>query len=80
MLAATLCEEPEGEAALDTIEGIYNESRSSYQMLAKLSGQNTMQEVLEIFATKFVQNLLGSNDSTDLDQVRIVDLSLDVLG
>jgi hypothetical protein len=77
MLGAQLAEEPEGEA-LDTIEGVYNESKSAYLMLAKMSGQNNMQEVLEIFATKLVQNLL-SVDSTEPESMRIIDLSLDVL-
>lgn len=38
MMGAQLCEEPEDENAIDTIEGIYNESRSAYRMLASLSG------------------------------------------
>lgn len=80
MLGAHLSEEPEGEAALDTIEGVYNETKSAYGTLAKLSGHQTMQEILEIFATKLVQNLLRSTDSSDRDQVQIVDLSLEVLG
>jgi hypothetical protein len=54
MLGAHLSEEPEGEAALDTIEGVYNETKSAYGTLAKLSGHQTMQEILEIFATKLV--------------------------
>ena len=69
MLGAHLSEEPEGEAALDTIEGVYNETKSAYGTLAKLSGHQTMQEILEIFATKLVQNLLRSTDSSDRDQV-----------
>lgn len=80
MLGAHLSEEQEGEAALDTIEGVYNETKSAYGTLAKLSGHQTMQEILEIFATKLVQNLLRSTDSSDRDQVQIVDLSLEVLG
>lgn len=54
MLGAHLCEEPEEEARLDTIDGVYNESKSAYSMLAKMSGQNSMMEVLEIFAQKLV--------------------------
>jgi hypothetical protein len=54
MLGAHLCEEPEDEARLDTIDGVYNESKSAYSMLAKMSGQNSMMEVLEIFAQKLV--------------------------
>jgi len=38
MLGAHLCEEPEDEARLDTIDGVYNESKSAYSMLAKMSG------------------------------------------
>lgn len=38
-----------------------------------------MQEVLEIFATKLVQNLLSSGESSDPENMRIIDLSLDVL-
>ena len=54
MLGAHLCEEPEEEARLDTIDGVYNESKSAYSMLAKMSGQNSMMEVLEIFAQTLV--------------------------
>jgi sugar phosphate permease len=66
MLGARLADEPEDEGVCD-IEGIHNESKSSYAMLAKLSGQQNMQEVLEIFAQKLVQNLLNSAsaDTTD---------------
>lgn len=38
-----------------------------------------MQEVLEIFAQKLVQNLMVSAESTDIEHIRLVDLSLDVL-
>ena len=38
MLGAHLCAEPEEESPLDTIEGVYNESKSAYSMLAKMSG------------------------------------------
>ena len=34
MLGAHLCEEPENESALDTIDGVYNESKNAYCMLA----------------------------------------------
>ena len=64
MLGSNLSSEPESEAALDTIEGVYNESKNAYQMISQLSGQNSMQEVLEIFAQKLVQNLMTSADST----------------
>jgi hypothetical protein len=64
MLGSHLSSEPESEAALDTIEGVYNESKNAYQMISQLSGQNSMQEVLEIFAQKLVQNLMTSADST----------------
>jgi hypothetical protein len=30
MLGSSLCTEPESEAALDTIEGVYNESKNAY--------------------------------------------------
>lgn len=38
MLGSHLCAEPESEAALDTIEGVYNESKNAYQMISQLSG------------------------------------------
>lgn len=79
MLGSHLGDEPEGEAVVDSIDGVYNESKSAYSMLAKLSGFSNMQEVLEIFATKLVQNLLTSNNTQDQEHIRIVDLSLDVL-
>ena len=48
-------------------------------MLAKMSGQQSMQEVLDIVAQKLVQNLMSSGESSDPEHIRIVDLSLDVL-
>lgn len=38
-----------------------------------------MQEVLEIFAQKLVQNLMTSANSTSEEHIRLVDLSLEVL-
>ena len=78
MLGARMAEEPEDEGVCD-IEGAYNESKSAYAMLAKMSGQSNMQEVLDIFAQKLVQNLLNSATSDTTDNRRLVDLSLDVL-
>jgi len=55
MLGAHLSSEPDDEAfPVDTLEGAYNESKSAYTMLAKLSGYQTMQEVVEIFTQKLV--------------------------
>ena len=55
MLGAHLSSEPEDEnLQVDSIEGAYNESKSAYAMLAKLSGQQSMQAILEIFTQKLV--------------------------
>jgi hypothetical protein len=63
MLGAHLSSEPDDESfPVDTLEGAYNESKSAYVMLARLSGQQSMQEVLEIFTQKLVQNLMSSAD------------------
>ena len=47
-------------------------------MLAKLSGQNNMEEILETFAQKIIQNLMTSAVSDKEEDKRIVDLSLEV--
>jgi len=49
-------------SALDSIDGVYNESKNAYAVLAQLSGYQSMQQILEIFATKIIGNLMGSVD------------------
>ena len=42
LLGSQLCDEPESESLVDSLENVYNESQKAYCMLAQLSGQNTM--------------------------------------
>ena len=54
LLGSNLSNEPEEDGALDTLDGVYNESKTAYHMLAQLSGQNNMEEILDIFAQKII--------------------------
>ena len=47
-------------------------------MLAQLSGQNNMEEILDIFAQKIISNLMTSASSDKEEDRRIVDISLEV--
>jgi len=54
LLGSNLSNDPEAEDALDTLDGVYNESKTAYHMLAQLSGQSNMEEILDIFAQKII--------------------------
>ena len=47
-------------------------------MLAQLSGQSGMEDILDIFAQKIISNLMTSAVSDKVEDKRIVDLSLEV--
>ena len=78
MLGQNLSNEPECDDALETFDGVYNESKTAYHMLAQLSGQNNMEEILDIFAQKIISNLMTSASSDKEEDRRIVDISLEV--
>ena len=73
---ATIVEDLQNEG--DEEEGLRFESTATYDLLARLSGQNTMGEVLDIFAQKIISNLMTSAESDEEEDKRIVDLSLEV--
>ena len=54
------------------------ESKSTYDILAKLSGQNSIDDILDVFAQKIISNLMTSAESEKEEDKRIVDLSLNV--
>ena len=54
------------------------ESPHAMQVLAQLCGQTSIQECLQIFTDKIVQNLMSLADSPKLKERRIVDEALDV--
>ena len=74
-----MIEEPDASDVLDSLDGIYNESAKSIDMVARLCGYTTMQSILEIFAQKIVQNLVSSAGSSEAEHMKIVDLTLSVL-
>lgn len=78
LLGSNLSNEPEADDALDTLDGVYNESKTAYHMLAQLSGQNNMEEILDIFAQKIISNLMTAAVADTEEAKRIVDLSLEV--
>ena len=59
-----MSDEPDDKIALDTLDGVYNESQKSYTILAQLSGFSDMKEILAVFAEKMIQNLMTSCEST----------------
>lgn len=79
LLANNLSDDPDDKIGLDTLDGVYNESQKSYQILAQLSGFNEMKEILAVFAEKMIQNLMTSCESTQEEHRQIVDLTLEVL-
>ena len=54
-------------------ETVKYETKASYDVLARLSGHNTMEEVLEIFAQKIIRNLMTSSVDDEGEEKRIVD-------
>ena len=73
-LADSLLEEGREEGSEPTKQ----DNNASYDVLARLSGHNTMGEILEMFAQKIIRNLMSSSVDDEGGEKRIVDQSLDV--
>ena len=71
-------EEESMKALRDFFDGETN-AFDGYDSLAKLSGYNKMNEVMNIFAQKIISNLMTSSVSGKEEDKKIVDLSLEVL-
>ena len=78
LLGNSLSNNEEADDALEVLDGVYNESKVAYHMLAQLSGQNSMEEILEIFAQKIISNLQTQASPDKPEEKRLVDISLEV--
>ena len=66
-LAETILEEGK------EIDKIKYDQKTAHDILAQLSGYNSMEEILDIFAQKIIRNLMTSTVDDDGDEKRIVD-------
>lgn len=50
LLGSALSEDQDDGVSIEGIDSIYNESKSAYAALASLAGEQSMQDILQVFA------------------------------
>jgi hypothetical protein len=77
----TTAEDGEDQDAVivDSLDNMYNETNRAYVTLAKLSGMETMSQVLETFITMCINNLMNQGQSESRSDSRTIDISLEVI-